>query len=150
MSYVFLYISICSVVRKEQDRKGSEYKIGIYADLDLGYLERSRARRPDEGIDPAVKILEDVMSDPKRAKNVRIVSLNQYKEGDRTHERFDDGIIDLPQAAHIIGRSMREGITEDVTSLIEAYPFHYDWFMSNEGLVYCQSLQQSFNKGSGK
>jgi hypothetical protein len=144
------YQAFLDRLRVEQNGRDPAIKSGIYADLDLGHLERSRARRSGEVIDPATKILEDVMGDPRRAKNVKIVSLNQYKEGDRTHERFDDGIIDLRQAAHILGRSMKEGKAEGVTSLIEAYPSHYDWFMSNEGLVYCQSLQQSFNSGAGK
>ncbi|CAN5183375.1 hypothetical protein BH11PAT1_BH11PAT1_3960 [soil metagenome] len=45
---------------------------------------------------------------------------------------------------------MHEGKVEDVTALIEAYLFHYDWFMSYEGLVYCQGLQLFFNQGAKK
>lgn len=144
------YQAFLDILRVEQNGRDAAKRIGIYADLDLGHLERSRARHPDEIVDPAVKVLEDIMRDPRRAKNVKIISLNQYKEGNRTHERLDDGIIDLQQATHILGRSMLEGKAEDVTSLIEAYPFHYDWFMSKEGFVYCQSLQNSFNNGAMK
>lgn len=144
------YQTFLDRLRAEQNGKDSANRIAIYADLDLGHLERSRAGRPDQDVSSALQVLEDIMVDPNRAKNVKIISLNQYKQGDRTHERLDDGIVDLPEATRILGRSMQEGKAEGVTALIEAYPFHYDWFMSNEGLVYCQSLQQSFNNGAGK
>lgn len=43
---------------------------------------------------------------------------------------------------------MQEGKAEDITALIEAYPFHYDWFMSEEGLIYCRGLQSAFTEST--
>ncbi|HSW97046.1 MAG TPA: hypothetical protein VLF89_04445 [Candidatus Saccharimonadales bacterium] len=126
-------------------------RIDIYADFDLGHMERSRCLHTDNVIDPAIKIFEDMLKDLGRAKTIKIISLNQYIWGkNETHERPNNGDIDFTQAAKLIGQSMHAGNLKNPVTIFETHPIYYKWFFSREGIVYCEGLEYSFNQGANK
>ena len=89
--------------------------------------------------------VRDRFTEPIVSKKVAIVSLNQYAGGPGAHERPNEGMVNIPLIAQIYGQAARSDLLSyPPLALAEFYPGEREWFMTDEGLLFCKKIQQNF------
>lgn len=135
----------------DQIRRDVGHTMRVLYDLDTGHLERSTHFHPKSSNKSAIEVLQDVFADPRRAKDVGIVSLNQYVTGNpESHTRLDVGSVKLEHVVFEMGKAMKNGkLPSDTTALLETHPSDQKWLTGQEGTVFLSRLQSAFDAGAG-